>query len=139
MVRTQATSSPAATPDAERSGVVGKAVVRAADALGLTKAELSRTLGLSDTEVSRLKDGNFALEPSSKAYELALLLIRLFQGVDEMVAGEEHSTRRWMASTNTALAGQQPRMSIQCITGLVATVEYVDSARSRLKPATLDE
>ena len=128
MVITRAASSRPATSDAERSAVVGKAVLRAAGALGLTRAELGRTLGLSDASVSRLKAGSFTLKPSSKTYELALLLIRLFQGVDAMTGGEEGCTRGWMASINKALAGQPPRISIQSITGLVATVQYVEVA-----------
>ena len=70
MAQTLSAPSPRGASDAERTAVVGKAVVRAAEALGLTGAELARTLGLSDASVSRLKAGTFALEPSSKAYEI---------------------------------------------------------------------
>jgi len=118
--------------DGHRAAVVGKAVVRAADALGLTGAELARTLGLSDASVSRLKAGTFVLEPSSKPYELALLLIRLFRGLDAMVGGEEPSARGWITSANRAFGDQCPRNLIQSVTGLVAAVEYVDAARARV-------
>ena len=94
MAQTLSAPSPRGASDAERTAVVGKAVVRAAEALGLTGAELARTLGLSDASVSRLKVGTFALEPSSKAYELALLLIRLFRCLDAMTGGEEESRQR---------------------------------------------
>ena len=132
MAQTLSAPSPRGASDAERTAVVGKAVVRAAEALGLTGAELARTLGLSDASVSRLKAGTFALEPSSKAYELALLLIRLFRGLDAMTGGEEPSARGWMTSANRAFADQSPRNLIQSVTGLVAAVEYVDAARARV-------
>src|SRR5690349_4653333 len=127
-----ARSSQPRASEAERAVVVGKAVVRAAEILGLSGAELARTLGLSDASVSRLRAGTFALEPSSKPYELALLLIRLFRGLDAMTGGEEPSTRAWMASPNRAFSGALPRNLVQSVIGLVSMVEYVDAARARV-------
>jgi len=122
-------SSFAASPD--RSAVVSKAVSRAADLLGLTNGALARTIGVSEATASRLRAGNYALEPGTKPYELALLLLRLFRGLDAVVGGDEASLRSWMVTTNRALRGN-PRDLVQTVTGLVAAVDYVDAARARV-------
>jgi predicted transcriptional regulator len=116
---------------AERSAVVGKAVSRAADLLGLTNAALARTIGVSEATVSRLRAGAYALDPGSKPYELSLLLVRLFRSLDAVVGGDEVSLRSWMVVTNRALGGV-PRDLVQTATGLVAAVDYVDTARARV-------
>ena len=116
---------------AERSAVVGKAVSRAADLLGLSNAALARTIGVSEATASRLRAGAYAVEPGTKPYELALLLIRLFRGLDAVVGGDEASLRSWMAAANRALDGV-PRDLVQTVTGLVAAVDYVDAARARV-------
>jgi len=110
---------------------VSKAASRAADWLGLTNAALARTIGVSEATASRLKAGTYVLEPSTKPYELALLLIRLFRGLDAVVGGDEASSRSWMVAVNRALGGV-PRDLVQTVTGLVAAVDYVDAARARV-------
>ena len=116
---------------ADRSAVISKAASRAADRLGLTNAALARTIGVSEATVSRLRGGTYALEPGTKPYELALLLIRLFRSLDAVVGGDEASLRSWMVTTNRALRGV-PRNLVQTATGLVAAVDYVDAARARI-------
>lgn len=122
--------APAIAP-AERSAVVSKAVSRAADLLGLSNAALARTIGVSAATASRLRSGAYALEPGTKPFELALLLIRLFRSLDAVVGGDEASLRSWMVTTNRALRGV-PRDLVQTATGLVTAVDYVDAARARI-------
>jgi hypothetical protein len=126
VVPTQATASPA-----ERSTVVSKAVARAADLLGLTNAVLARTIGVSEATASRLRAGLYALEPGTKPYELSLLLVRLYRGLDAVVGGDAASLRSWMTTANRALGGV-PRELVQTATGLVTAVDYVDAARARV-------
>jgi len=119
--------NPPASPD-QRSAVVSKAVCRAAELLGLSSAALARTIGVSEATASRLRTGATMLEADTKPYELALLLVRLFRGLD---AGDEASRQSWMVAANHALGGV-PRNLVQSVTGLVAAVEYVDAARARV-------
>ena len=123
---------------AERSAVVSKAVSRAAEVLGLTNVALARTIGVSEATASRLRAGNICLN-LIKAYELALLLVRLFRSLDAVVGGDEAALRSWMVAGNRALGGV-PRDLEQTATGLVAAVDYVDAARARVEarlgPAT---
>lgn len=122
---------PTAAPSPDRTAVVSKAVARAAGLLGLTNAVLARTIGVSEATASRLRAGRFALEPDSKPYELALLLVRLFRSLDAVVGGDQASLRSWMTARNLALGGV-PRDLVQSVTGLVAAVDYVDAARARI-------
>jgi hypothetical protein len=71
------------------------------------------------------------LEPDTKPYELALLLVRLFRSLDAVVGGDEASLRSWMMTTNRALRGV-PRDLVQTAAGLVAAVDYVDAVRARI-------
>jgi hypothetical protein len=122
------------TPVPDRPGaaaVVSKAVVRAAASLGLTNAGLAKVLGLSAASASRLRDGSYILPLDSKPYEFALLLIRLFRGLDAMMGGEEQASQSWMQTPNRALDGA-PIDRITSVTGLVETVAYVDAARARV-------
>lgn len=119
------------TVSADRAAVVSKAASRAADRLGLTNTALARTIGVSEATASRLRSGTYTLDPGTKPYELALLLIRLFRSLDAVVGGDEASLRSWMATTNRALRGV-PRNLVQTATGLVAAVDYVDAARARV-------
>jgi hypothetical protein len=106
-------------------------VSRAADLLGLTNVALARTIGVSEATASRLRAGTYALEPGSKAYELSLLLVRLFRSLDAVVGGDEASLRSWMVAANRSLGGI-PRDLVQTAAGLVAAVDYVDAARARV-------
>ena len=126
--------NPASAQSTSRSDaalVVSKAVVRAAEILGINNIALAKILGISQASASRLRDGTYVIPPDSKPYELALLLIRLFRSLNAMMGGEEPSLRSWMSVSNSALRGV-PRNLVTSITGLVEAVAYVDAARARL-------
>ncbi|HET6183444.1 MAG TPA: antitoxin Xre-like helix-turn-helix domain-containing protein [Acetobacteraceae bacterium] len=125
------TSFAPTTAVAERATVVSKAVARAGSLLGLSNAALARTIGVSEATASRLRAGQYRLDPSSKPYELALLLVRLFRSLDAVMGGDEAAVRSWMTTGNRALRGV-PRETVQTAAGLVAAVDYVDAARARL-------
>ena len=129
MTQTVHATSPTTSPSA--TTVVSKAVVRAARSLGLNNSALANIVGLSEATISRLASGSYTLDPGSKPYELALLLIRLFRGLDAMVGGEEEPMRGWMRSPNLALGGI-PAEQVRTIAGLTDAVAYVDGARARL-------
>ena len=62
---------------AEEERVVAKVVTRAVERLGFGNRELARILGLSEAGASRLRCGAFRLRRRDKAFELAVLLVRL--------------------------------------------------------------
>lgn len=115
---------------AEEARVVAKAVVRASGLLGLSNGELARTVGLSEASASRLRAGAYAPAVNSKSFELAVLLLRLFRGLDAIMGGDGTALRSWMRAPNTALR-DRPLALIQTVQGLVQVVQYVDARRAR--------
>ena len=116
----------AATPDP--SAVLTKAVARAAERLGITKALLARILGLSPPTVTRLYSGAYKLDERRKEWEFALLFVRVFRSLDSIV-GDEQTARRWLNSDNRALNGK-PIDLIRRTDGLVRVVQYLDASRA---------
>ena len=115
----------AATPDP--TVVLTKAVARAAERLGITKALLAKILGLSPPTVTRLYSGAYKLDDGRKEWEFALLFVRVFRSLDSIV-GDEHTARRWLNSDNRALNGK-PIDLIRRTEGLVRVVQYLDASR----------
>jgi len=112
-----------------QNAVVTKAVLRAADKLGIPARLLARILGVSEATISRLKNHGATLEQGSKPFELAVLLIRVFIALDSIVGGDERSARTWLTGRNTYF-GQPPIETIQTVAGLVDAVAYLDHAFS---------
>ena len=115
--------------DPAPGAVVTKAVIRAAERLGLTARALAGAIGVSEATVSRMKKGGAGLEPDSKPFELALLLIRLFRSLDAIVGGDDAVAAAWLASPNAALAAR-PVEKLQTISGLVDVIAYLDARRA---------
>jgi len=119
--------APAAQPEADI--VLTKALLRAADLLDLSSANLGRILGVSEASVSRLVSGARSVDPSSKEGELALLLVRVYRSLDALVGTDAAQRKAWLRSPNHALNGR-PSDLIQRADGLVAVVNYLDAMRA---------
>lgn len=115
----------------ERGRVITVAVLRASETLGLSGKELGRVLGVSEPSVSRMRRGDYRLDESSKAFELAALFIRLFRSLDAITAGDSKVARAWLRNENRALGGR-PIEQIQTISGLMHHLAYLDSQRAPL-------
>lgn len=113
-------------PDA----VLAKAVLRAADQLGLKQGELAAVLGIHRTAVSRLKNRP-VIDPRSKQGELALLLIRLARALYALTGGDEEWMKHFMRSPNR-LSNGVPAEQISSIQGLITVVQLVDALRGKL-------
>ncbi|WP_418314691.1 antitoxin Xre-like helix-turn-helix domain-containing protein [Piscinibacter sakaiensis] len=117
-------------PKLEHAAVLGKAVMRAAERLGLSRAALARILGVSAPTISRLYSGGYQLDERRKEWEFALLLVRVFRSLDSIV-GSEQSARAWLNSENLGL-GARPADLLQQTEGLVRVVHYLDASRGRV-------
>ncbi|ASG21745.1 MULTISPECIES: MbcA/ParS/Xre antitoxin family protein [Nitrospirillum] len=113
------------------SAVLAQALCRAADILQVPDAILARTIGVSPASVSRLRAGAFKLTRKDKAFELGLLFIRMFRGLDAITGGDDASSRSWLRTENLALRGR-PIDLVQSIVGLASVVSYVDARRARV-------
>lgn len=109
--------------------VLGKAVARVAEQLGLSGRLLAGAIGISEPTVSRLRKGEFTLERGSKPFELAVLLVRLYRSLDAIVGGDDTAARVWLRNENTMLGGK-PIEKIQTISGLVDVIAYLDARRA---------
>ncbi|MEA1677371.1 MbcA/ParS/Xre antitoxin family protein [Nitrospirillum sp. BR 11163] len=118
------------SPERE-SAVLAQALCRAADILQVPDAILARTIGVSPASVSRLRTGAFKLARKDKAFELGLLFIRMFRGLDAITGGDDASSRSWLRAENLALRGR-PIDLVQSIVGLASVVSYVDARRARV-------
>ena len=113
----------------EESSVVTKATLRAAERLGIKNTVLAKILGVSEPTISRMRQGNYKLDRGQKAFELAILLVRLYRSLDGIVAGEDHVAADWLKNQNTALDGI-PLDLIQSVPGLTNVIAYIDSRRA---------
>src|SRR5689334_22837831 len=119
--------SPKSVPAPDR--VLSKAVLRAAELLGLSSAVLARVLGVSEASVSRLAAGARTIDPASKEGELALLLVRVYRSLDALVGTDAAQRKAWLESPNRALNGR-PIDLLQRTDGLVHVVAYLDAMRA---------
>ncbi len=111
--------------------VVTQALLRASSRLGVSQKAVARIIGVSEATVSRLQSGRLTLDPADKAFELAVLFLRLFRSLDALLGGDEAAARAWLRGPNLAL-GDAPIARIQTVTGLVDVVAYLDSRRAPL-------
>lgn len=109
--------------------VLAKAVLNAADQLGLKQAELAAVLGVHRTAVSRLKQ-KLSLDPASKQGELALLLIRIARALYALTGGDKSWTRHFMHTPNQ-LSGGIPAQQVQSVHGLMQVLHVVDALRGK--------
>lgn len=111
--------------------VLSEAISRIADLWGLSNARLGTILGLSAPTVSRLRSGNYRLEPGSKPFELGQHLLRLFRSLDSWLGQDDHSARSWLTTPNLDL-GARPIDLLPTVQGLLRTGDYVDALRARV-------
>ncbi|QEY17512.1 XRE family transcriptional regulator [Cellvibrio sp. KY-GH-1] len=112
------------------AAVLAKAVLNAADQLGLKQAELAAVLGIHRTAISRLKQ-NPALDPKSKQGELALLLIRIARALFALTGGDKDWIKHFMHNPNQVTGGV-PAKQMESIQGLMQVLNFVDALRGKI-------
>jgi len=114
---------------ADQGAVVTKATLRAASKLGLTNKLLATVIGVSEATVSRMRSGEYALEPGQKPFELAVLFVRLYRSLDAIVGGDDAVAGNWLKNRNTVLDAE-PIALIQSAPGLMNVIQYLDARRA---------
>ena len=122
-----ATLKPAPVP--AEGAVVTKAALNAAERLGLTSKALAEVIGVSEATVSRMRSGSYTLAPGQKAFELALLLARLYRSLDAITGGDDRVAAAWLRNRNTVLDAE-PLAAIRTVPGLMHVIEYLDARRA---------
>jgi len=113
----------------DQAAVLTKATLRAASQLGLTNKALATVIGLSEATVSRMRSGDYILQRGQKAFELAVLFVRLYRSLDAMVGGDDAVAANWLKNRNTALDAE-PFALIQTVPGLMNVIQYLDARRA---------
>src|SRR5262249_35884811 len=122
--------APESRPAADESAILTRATLKAAARLGVTGEVLANVLGVSSPQVSRMKRGT-NLQRQEKAFELAVLFVRLYRSLDAIVGGDDAVAAAWLKNHNTALDGE-PLVLIQTVSGLTNAVAYLDARRAVL-------
>jgi hypothetical protein len=99
------------------SAVLTRALLHAADRLGISKFGLSEVLGVSQGAVARMKSGAWRLQAGTMPFELGGQFVRLFRSLDALTGGDESAARTWLAKHNSALGGR-PIILIRTRAGL---------------------
>jgi plasmid maintenance system antidote protein VapI len=121
-------SQPRSQPASE-GAVLTKALLKAAANLDLPGKTLAAVIGVSEATVSRMRAGEHALEPGQKAFELAVLFVRLYRSLDAIVGGEDRIANAWLRNRNVALDAV-PVELIKSIAGLTNVIAYLDARRA---------
>src|SRR5436853_7806966 len=113
---------------ADQAAVLTEATLRAAAQLELTNKLLATVIGVSEATVSRMRTGDYTLQPGQKPFELAVLFVRLYRSLDAIVGGDDAVAGLWLKSRNTAL-DDEPLTLIQTVPGLMNVIQYLDARR----------
>ncbi len=111
--------------------VLTEATIRAADKLGVSQKALAEIIGLSESVISRMRRGTFALERGhGKGFELAEFFVQIYVLLDATLLGSEAAAKAWMRDENQALGSGRPIDLIQTVRGLVDVVQYLRARSS---------
>tara|TARA_R110002124_G_scaffold204619_1_gene370997 strand:- start:321 stop:683 length:363 start_codon:yes stop_codon:yes gene_type:complete len=119
-------ASPKAQTSPDPARVLGTAVLRASERLGLSRAELANVVGRDRSSISRS-----GVDPASKSGELAKILIRCYRSLAVMVDDNPTQIRQWLSTPNSHTGGI-PEQQLQSVAGLVAVSEYLDAIRGKV-------
>jgi hypothetical protein len=122
-------TSPRQQPAPSEASVLTKATLRAADRLQIKNNALAKIVGVSEPTVTRMRRGAYVLDSGNKAFELAVLFVRLYRSLDSIVDGDDEVARSWISNDNLALRGR-PLDLIQSVSGLTNVIQYLDTRRA---------
>src|SRR3954451_14918703 len=100
--------APVARPARSPAQVLARALVRAADLLGLRQGDLAEVLGASAASVSRTFAGDREVAPESADGRHAPLFLRFFRRVDALAGGDAAKRLAWLSPLNRHLGGHAP-------------------------------
>jgi len=124
--------SVAASTTPDEAAVVSKALLRAAELLGLSSTELAGIIGTSESTLSRVRNRKRGPIPlGTKEGELALLFLRVFRSLDALVGGNAAHAKAWLRAENRHVGGV-PLRRMKKIEGLVDVAEYLDAMRGTI-------
>lgn len=120
------------------SAIVANSLFEACRFLGITQEQLAGVIGVSRATVARIKkraESNMddaALAANGKAFELALLLIRVYRSLYSILGGDQSAMQHWMQTPNRHLGEKSPLELVQSALGLGRVIWYLDAMRGKI-------
>lgn len=108
----------------DRSLVLSRAVIRAADGLAIPRATLADILGSNLPTITDLYEGRYQLQESRREWERCLLFLRMYESLYSITGGE-NTARSWLYSQNIELEGL-PIHLIKNFDDLRRVVKYLE-------------
>lgn len=112
---------------AKQKMILAKAVLAAAERLGLTQDQLALILNIDSVK----KLTSLELDPTSKQGEIALTIIRITTSLDALTGGDTAWMQHFMKSPNKLMSGI-PIEQIQNPQGLASVLQLVEGLRAKL-------
>ena len=106
--------------------ILAEGYLNAGKALGFKTCDLGEILGKDRTALSRNK-----LDPHSKTGEIALMFIRIYRSLFELMGGNTDQMQHWMHTRNLQTGGV-PSEQLKTLVGLVTVMEYLDALKGKL-------
>ena len=115
------------TPD---DALVTGALLKAADLVGLRAKELAPIIGVSESGLSRMRSGNAVLQPGTKGFELALLVLRVLRSAAALFHSDFIYVGAWLRAEHDDLT-PTPLACMRSVTGLIEVADHLDYYRGR--------
>ncbi|MFT4057912.1 MAG: DUF2384 domain-containing protein [Legionella sp.] len=115
----------------ERERVLTKAILNLADFYDLSGKDLSDIIGISESTTTRLHQGKKLISPDTKEGEMALLLLRVYRGLNSLIGNNHNKAKIWLNSFNHYFH-EHPLKHMKTVSGLVDVVNYLDAMRGKL-------
>lgn len=118
-------------PHHQEEVVLTKAICNLSKFYSLTGKDLSKIIGISESSASRLGQGIKLISPYTKEGEMALLLLRIYRGLNAMVGNNHEKAKLWLNSQNKYFRNK-PIEEMKSIPGLIGVLNYLDAMRGKL-------
>lgn len=117
--------------DPKTETTLSRAIPRAAEYLGINQRELADILGISEAQISRLKNQNYVITRDKKnEWEKAVYFYRLYRSLDSLF-GDDKLEQLWLRSENDNFESE-PINKIMTFEGLLDVVRYLDANRGQI-------
>ena len=124
-----AASRTQSSPAAEAGPTVTKAILRAADRLGISNKVVGSIVGTLRGD--RIAHGQRRLHAPSRRQAVRTVgpVRPPYRSLDAITGGDDAVARAWLRSENSALGGT-PLTLVQTVQGLVNVIAYLDARRA---------
>lgn len=110
----------------DKQRILSEALVRAAVCLELPERMLADVLGLDTITISKLYSRDYFLSPDKREWELAALLVSLYDRLHVITGGSQVDAVKWLNSPNYALQNHGPIELMTTEDGLIHVVRYLE-------------